>query len=72
MTGSLSQNIFSNLDFLGCPQGTMEVAFLYFGILSHPLGDFEVPVLCRELMYMNAFVGLGFVSETPEQTDEQD
>lgn len=33
--------------------------------------DFEVIVLRRELIYMHTFVGLGFVSETPEQTDEQ-
>lgn len=33
--------------------------------------DFEVIVLRRELIYMNTFVGLGFVSETPEQTAEQ-
>lgn len=55
----------------------MEVAFLVFGrwlltrrILSYSIADFEVIVLCRELIYMDTFVGLGFVSETPEQTDE--
>lgn len=39
--------------------------------IIHPIVDFEVIVLRRELIYMNTFVGLGYVSETLEQTDEQ-
>lgn len=28
-------------------------------------------MLCRELIYVNTFLGLGFVSERPEQANEQ-
>lgn len=28
-------------------------------------------VLCKELIYMNTFLGLGFVSERPEESNEQ-
>lgn len=80
MTGFLLLKHFQQPELLRCPGGKIEVAFLVFGrlflirykeLLSHPVADFKVVVLCREGIYLNTLLGLGFVSERPEQANEQ-